>query len=319
MNKNCYLLYGDDHFSIKEKTNQILLENDIPEDAIEIYDYEEVGLHIALSNALTLPFLVDKKGVVVRNSSFLKKQGKMDENENEELIRFCKMNVQETVFIIQAPYEQLDGQKKIVKFLKKNILHHTYNQNKSLNVFEYVKDKLLENQIKIETFALTQFVNRINHDLDSVNNEIEKLIAYSSGKDIINSEIISQITVKDVDDNIYNLVNALLDNNKTKLMEIYQELKSINTSEIWMISAISNKFLEILHTKSLTKIGYNQSDIMSYFNVSSGRAYYMKKNAEETDMDELIKHMTSLANLDYKIKSGQIDKSLGVELFLLNV
>ncbi len=318
MNKNCYLLHGDDHFSIKEKTSQIFFENGVDNDAVEVYDFEEVGLHIAMSNALTLPFLVDKKGVVIRNASFLKKQGKISDEEVEDLIRFCKMDVLETVLVIQAPYEQIDAQKKIVKFLKKNISHFVFNHNKNLNVYEYVKEKLYENQIKIEAFALTQFVNRINHDLDSVNNEIDKLIAYASGKEVITAEIVSQITVKDIDDNIYNLVNALLDKNKVKLMEIYEDLKAINTNEIWMISSISNKFLEILHTKSLMSLGYNQNDIMSYFNVSSGRAYYMKKNAEETDIDDLSQHITSLAYLDYKIKSGQIDKSLGIELFLLN-
>jgi DNA polymerase-3 subunit delta len=318
MNKYCYLLYGDDHYSIKEKTNQIFMEFDISEEAIEVYDFDESGLHIALSNALTLPFLVDKKGVVIRNASFLKKQGKATEEEIEDLIRFCQMNVPETILVIQAPYEKIDGQKKIVRFLKKHIKHQGFYQDKKLNVYDYVKEKLMDNDINIEPFALTQFVNRIKHDLDSINNEIDKLISFGSNKEVINADMVIQITSKDVDDNIFNLVNALMENNKTKVIEIYEDLKSINTSEIWILSTISNKFLEILHTKSLIKIGYNQKDIMTYFKVSSGRAYYMKKNADETDMDQLQTYMRALSDLDYKIKSGQIDKRLGMELFLLN-
>lgn len=312
------MLYGDDHYSIKEKTNQIFMQFDVSEEAVEVYDFDESGLHIALSNALTLPFLVDKKGVVIRNASFLKKQGKASDEEIEDLIRFCQMNVSETILVIQAPYEKIDGQKKIVRFLKKHIKHQGFHHDKKLNVYDYVKEKLMDNDVKIEPFALTQFVNRIKHDLDSINNEIDKLISFGSNKEVINADMVIQITSKDVDDNIFNLVNALMENNKTKVIEIYEDLKSINTSEIWILSTISNKFLEILHTKSLIKIGYNQKDIMTYFNVSSGRAYYMKKNADETDMEELQAYMRALSDLDYKIKSGQIDKRLGMELFLLN-
>jgi len=318
MNKNCYLLYGDDHFSIKEKTNQIFKQFNISDHAIEVYDFDEVGLHIALSNALTLPFLVEQKGVVIRNASFLKKQGKATEEELDDLTRFCQMNVDETILIIQAPYEKIDGQKKITRFLKKHIVHLSYRHNKKINVYDYVKEKLQDKQVKIEPFALTQFVNRIHHDLDSVNNEIDKLVSFGAGKDVINADMVIQITSKDVDDNIFNLVNALIDSNKTKMIEIYEDLKSINTSEIWILSTISNKLIEILHTKALIKLGYTQKDIMSYFKVSSGRAYYMKKNADATDIHQLQGYMTNLSNLDYKIKSGQIDKRLGMELFLLN-
>jgi len=160
-------------------------------------------------------------------------------------------------------------------------------------------------------------VNRINHDLDSVNNEVSKLISFAKDREIINSEMVMQITSKDIDENIFNLVNALIEKNKVKLMDIYNDLKEINTSEIWMLSTLSNKFMEMLHTKSLLSLGYSQKDIMSYFRVSSGRAYYMKKNAEEISYSQLEKHITDLADLDYRIKSGKIDKTNGLELFLL--
>jgi len=319
MNKNCYLFYGNNHYSIKEKTNAVLLEHGVSEDAVEVYDYEEDGLHLPLSNALTLPFLVDKKGVVIRNASFLTRNEKASPEELNDLIRFCEMMIKETILIIQAPYDQLDGQKKIVKFLKKHIIHQSLNPKKNFNVYDYVKQKILDHQMKIEPFALTQFVQRIQHDFDSINNEVEKLLSYANGKDVINVDMISQITSKDVDDNIFHLVNAVVDKDKGKIMEIYEDLKSISTNEIWMLTIIANKFIEMLHTKALIMMGYSQKDISAYFNVSSGRAYYMKKNAEGIDDDVLINHIQRLADLDYHIKSGQIDKALGIELFLLKV
>lgn len=317
MNKNCYLLYGNNHFLIKEMTDKIFLQNEVPKESVEVYDFEESGLHLALSNALTLPFLVDKKGVVVRNSSFVTKHKNATDEEIEDLIRFCQMNVRETILIIQAPYERLDGHKKIVKYLKKNIISEDLNQKKDMNLYDFVKKQLSIHDLTIEAFALTQFINRINHDMDSVNNEINKMITYSKGKKVIDDEIVSQITSKDIDENIYNLVNSLLDDNKQRLMEIYEDLKATNTSEMWILSTMTNKFLEMLHTKSLIHMGYNQSDIMKYFNVSNGRAYYMKKNADEISDSKLESYIKRLSELDYKIKSGQIDKTIGIELFLL--
>lgn len=317
MNKNCYLLTGNNHYKIKEKTLQIMTENQIPEEAVEVYDFEEDGLHIALSNALTLPFLFDKKGVVIRNSSFLTRKQKATDEEVNDLIRFCDLGVKETVLVIQGPYDQLDGQKKIVKYLKKQIIYLPLKQDKKFNVYDYVKQELQSHDVSIEPFALTTFVNRIQHDYDSINNEIEKLIAYSKNKDLVNADMVLEITSKDIDDNVFNLVNALLDGNKVKMMDIFNDLLSIKTNEVRIISILSNKYLEILHTKQLIKIGYSQKDIMGYFNVSSGRAYYMKKNADHIEDAHLEKHIELLADLDYRIKSGLIDKRIGLEMFLL--
>jgi len=319
MNHNVYVLTGDNHYKIKEKTDQIMLENQVQHDAVEVYDYEENGLHIALSNALTLPFLVEKKGVVIRNASFLMRKQKATPEEENDLIRFCDMLVDETILVIQAPFDQVDGQKKLVKYLKKQTHYISLKQDPKLNVFDYVKERLKANDIHIDAYALTTFVNRIQHDYDSIHNELEKLIVYAKDKPSINADMVNQITSKDIDDNIFHLVNALLDGNKPKMMDIFNDLLSIKVSEIQIVSILGSKYLELLHTKALLDLGYRQKEIMSYFNVSSGRAYYMVRNAQVIDKSKLIEHIGLLTDLDYKIKSGQIDKKLGLELFLLKV
>ena len=64
---------------------------------------------------------------------------------------------------------------------------------------------------------------------------------------------------------------------------------------------------------------YKKEDIMKYFRASSGRAYYMMLNAKNVNYDRLVNLMTKLENLDYLIKSGGIDKFLGIELFILSL
>lgn len=43
----------------------------------------------------------------------------------------------------------------------------------------------------------------------------------------------------------------------------------------------------------------------------------MLKNAKSVKMSVVKKHLRKLEDIDYKIKTGQIDKKIGLELFIL--
>jgi DNA polymerase-3 subunit delta len=80
---------------------------------------------------------------------------------------------------------------------------------------------------------------------------------------------------------------------------------------------LAGKIKETITTKHLTSKGLSNQSIADYFNISSGRAYYMIQNANNQEFKFLEFCYKTLAELDYKIKSGQIDKNLGLELWLL--
>jgi DNA polymerase-3 subunit delta len=64
------------------------------------------------------------------------------------------------------------------------------------------------------------------------------------------------------------------------------------------------------------KAGYKQHDIAQFYNVSDGRAYYMVKDAKMFDETDLVNYVKKMADLDYHIKSGQIEKKIGLERLL---
>ena len=82
---------------------------------------------------------------------------------------------------------------------------------------------------------------------------------------------------------------------------------------------ISNSFKDLLTTAKLLKAGYSQHDISRLYNVSSSRAYYIVKDAKNFRIEDLENYVTKMADLDFKIKSGKIDKNIGIELILLQL
>ena len=137
-------------------------------------------------------------------------------------------------------------------------------------------------------------------------------------KNEIDADTVFAIVSREIEDNVFDLVNALLENNKEKVFKVYYDLIEHNVKSTAIISVVSSKFLEILYTKSLMSIRYSKEDIAKFFGYSSGRVFYMMKNASEVSYDVLYENIKSLAELDYQIKSGKIDKDLGPELYFIS-
>jgi DNA polymerase-3 subunit delta len=78
-----------------------------------------------------------------------------------------------------------------------------------------------------------------------------------------------------------------------------------------------NKFQEMYNVSILLKGGMSQNDIAALFNVSSGRAYYMVRNAKSSSLSKIKSNLEDLVQLEADIKSGRIKDDLGLELFFL--
>jgi len=318
MNPNCILLYGDDQYTIKKQTDLILKSSGIFIQDIEIYDYEENGLESAIQSAMTLPFLAEQKAVILKNCVFLTDKKNISIEESNILKQYISYVNPTTIFIMTVNSSKLDFRKGLVKYLSKNIENKQYsNKNNIDQIYDYIKSEVEKNKLTIDSLALTQFVNRIGNDSEMLEQELEKLITYALDKKHITSDMVYEIVSRDIENNIFELVNAFLEKDINKTMEIYSDLKSIKIDPIWMLNVIVNKFQEILYTKELLKSKYSREDIMKYFKASRGRVFYMIQNAKNIDYNQLVHLLEKSEKLDYQIKSGQIDKSLGLELFLL--
>jgi DNA polymerase-3 subunit delta len=165
--------------------------------------------------------------------------------------------------------------------------------------------------------AVTALLERTNYDFLLLSQEAEKLMLFSyDSKEIHEKEVILLVS-RNLEENIFELTNALLAKDQSKTIEIFYDLVARNEDPLRILNFIVSKIRELIHTKLLIDKGYRQDEIAEHFNIRSGRAYYLLKNAKNADFNLLETHLKKLSKLDFDIKSGKIDKKLGLELYLL--
>jgi len=319
MEKQIYLVHGGDSFIVKSKMKSIIAKYDIDDFNINIYDAEEGNISNAINDASTIPFMSDQKIVIIKNAYFLTTE-KLKKEINQDiaaLVRYIDNPVKETILIITAPYPKLDERKAITKALKGKAEVVFCESMKKVDLTSWIRRQLGKQGIRIDKLAMDEFLKRVENNTQVAVNEMKKLLLYSEGMDYIYIDTIKKVITKNIEDNVYEITNNILENKRSEALEIYNDLIMHSEDPLRILGILVNKYREILQVKLLLKDGKDQAGVATHYRCSSGRAYYMVKNAKSVKMDTVKRHLLSLEELDYQIKSGRINKKIGIELFIL--
>lgn len=316
-----YLYYGMDSYIIKQKTNQLISKLGLDEYNVTTYDMEEINIEDAINDAATIPFMANNKMVIVKNAYFLSNEGapkKEIKHNFDALKRYIENPSLETIFVIQVPYKKLDERKAMTKLIKQvaNVEECTPLQEQDLR--GWVKRQLGKHGIAIEADALNELLNRVENNTEVLVSETTKLVLYAEDMRVVDLQTVKQVITKNVEDNVYEITNSLLANERGRALEIYNDLIMHSEDPLRILGILATKYREILHTKLLMDAGKDKGDIANYFNATSGRTFYIMKNARTVRMEVVESQLKKLEDLDYQIKTGQIDKKIGLELFILS-
>jgi len=318
-----YLLYGTESFLINE-TRQFIISHTISPDEVEFnisqYDLEETPIELAIEDAETLPFLGEKKIVVLKNPVFLtaeKTKEKIEHHVNA-LERYIESPSPFTVLIFIANYEKLDERKKITKLLKKHAVVLEAKKFNDEEIKSWLKGMVKSYQLKISEEAAELLLGLIGPNLTMLANELEKISLFVDDEEI-NEEVIYKVVSKSLEQNIFSLVDYVIKKDVKKAIELYQDLLKVNEDPIKILAILANQFRMIYQTKAYIEKGYSPQQIASYLKIHPYRIKIASQQAKLFKEQELLCVINELANADYDMKTGRGNKERILELILLKL
>lgn len=308
-----YLLYGTEKLLIEQETNKIIDKININPDNIIKYNLENTLINNVIEDAETYSMFDDKKVIIVENSYIF--TGKKGIEQNVELLESYFNNYNpDTIVIFTIISDKLDERKKIVKLINK------VGQVKNLvpnDINSFIKNKF--DDYKISNQDINLLIDRVGNNLSILNNEIEKIKTYKDKDKQITTEDIINLTSKTIDTDIFKFIDNIINNNKSEVLETYNELLKLGEEPIKIIVMLANQFRLMYQVKGLTKKGYSEKDIAKLLDIHPYRVKLSLGKSKSFSDEKLLSILKQLADLDSDIKKGNIDKNLGLELFILSI
>ena len=306
-----YLLYGTQNYLINKKINELTKDKEDYE--IEKLDLENTSIKNIIDSASTYSLFSNNKTLIIYNSYIFSATKKVEENDLKLLEQYIENPNKDTTLIFIV--DKIDSRKKIVTSFKKHCNVLEFDEVTNIN-------KLVEEMFrpyKISNSQINSLINRAGNDLYNLENEINKLKTYKNDDFTITDTDIENLTIKNINTDIFCLIDNIINKNKDAALESYYEMLKMGEEPIKIIVILANQFRLMYQVKELSKKGYRVFDIMD---ILEQKQYPIKKAIEKGykyDSNILLEYLYKLSDLDINIKSGLVDKNIGLELFILDI
>ena len=311
---SCYLFYGEEDYMktvYMQKLKQTIIA---PSAELMNYDFMEgkaVETEKIISSLETLPFLSDKRLVVVKDSGFFGER----KSQAEELCQYLE-DIPKTACIVFVEKE-VDKRGKLYKTIGKYGHVAEFKTPKENDLAKWVKKEFSAADREIDTGAAVYLVRAVGDSMDRIAVEIQKLRDYTEGKDRVTQEDIDAVTAKTLETKIFDMVGAMGNKNPSGAIEIYRNLLLLKEPPIRILAMITRQFRLIYQCKYLLEEGFAQSEIAQRIGQRDFVVRECIKQGRNFSIPALEHAMKDCLNADIAIKTGRMDGEMAVELLLV--
>lgn len=324
------VLYGDEVFLIDEAVKAIVekyLSQDFKEMNFSKFEKIDNSFDEFYEAVITFPFMSDKKIIVVNECDFMTSTGSLDKNYEEKLIKLVNSEVTTSIVVFLLKNKKPDTRKKLLKIFKdKNALYEIKKLEEG-ELAAWIIDGFNKRGIKINPSNANYIALNCGYldyesviSLYDVNNEISKIYAYSAGNKVSNKELevsredIDLLLTKSLDSNIFKLVDYICEGKKDKANTMLEDMLQNGVAEQFIIHMIARQYRMIYEYQILLQKGYTMNQIMDTMKIKKFIASKLAAIARNINLEKTEYIITQLLDIDRKIKTGFIDKNIGLDI-----
>jgi DNA polymerase-3 subunit delta len=321
--RNLYLFYGQEEYLKKfylESIESCLISEDFKAlNKVTLEGRVDVGKII--DNCETLPVFSEKRLVVVKNSGFFKPKKKQGEDSgpvsgSNELLK-CIQDIPPHACVIFYEAEVDKRMKSLLDAVKKNGLVVEFNYLKPDELVRWVTKKFKAWGKDIDLSSASMIIENCEQGMTEISNELDKLNAYTAGRNSIIMADIEAVCSKSIKSRIFDLTDAISEKNGTRALKLVNDMSILKEPMPKVLFMITRQFRQILQIKLLSSEGMSTNEAAGRIGVTPYGAGKLLKQSGSFTVETLKKALEKSLEMDIAVKTGKLDDRMAVELLIM--
>lgn len=305
-----YLLYGEEAY-LRKQYKERLKKALSPEDDSMNYSYfegKDISVGEIIDLAETMPFLSDKRAIIIENSPFFKGEG-------EKIAEYLNA-VPETTYLVFVE-ESVDKRSKLYKSIAKNGCVVELNGLSEEKIITWILGILKKDNKKITQSTMHYLLDKIGTDMENIRTEVEKLICYCYDREVITNEDIDAVCVTQINNQIFEMLDAMANKRQKTALQLYYNLLALKEPPMRILFLIGRQFNLLLQARMLKQKGYGDRAIAEKIGVPPFAATKYLNQASKFKLADLRQAVDECVEADEAVKSGNRNDRLSVELLII--
>ena len=177
------------------------------------------------------------------------------------------------------------------------------------------KAKEMEREISLE--SADYLVSFVGNDMALLENELSKLAAYTEDKEhIITNETIELLCTKQLQDKVFEMIDAIAERNVSLCMKDYNDLLMLDTEPLKILALIQMQYNRLYAVRLMVDQGEKNEVITSKTGIKPFLISKYRSAAASYSEEQLLVTKRACLEMNEKIITGNIDRQAGLEILV---
>jgi len=308
--KPVYLLFGEEDYLRKQYRDKLktALVNEGDTLNYNYFEGKDVNVNEVIDLAQTMPFLAEKRVIILENTGLVKSGG-------DKMADYVK-DMADTVILIFVE-AQIDKRSGLYKAIQSTGRVCEFKTQDEATLKKWIGQRVKQENKRISEDAVNTLLDMAGSDMANIQSELEKLFSYTLKKDSISADDVEAICIRRLASVVFDLTENMANKRQKAALDLYYSLLAQKETSLGLLALISKHFTRLMEVKELQKNGYHYRVIAEKTGLHPYAVQKYEAQAGKFKTSEIRRMLQACVETDEGIKSGKIDKDLGVELIII--
>lgn len=312
--KPVYLIYGDEELLLDRALHR--LKERIAEVAdldfnYEGFDGENADAFAVIAAANTLPFGSEKRLVVVRSVDRMNAAGQ------SALAEYAKDPALTACLVLVATKMRKDS--RLFKAVHALGGDAEYRAPKKNEYASWVVDLFASKGRRLSMDGADALVRSVGRDLRRLETEADKIVAYAGERADLSREDVSSVVTETAPTSIFDFLNAVGARDCTQALRTLDSLIDDGQDPNGVLAMTVRHLRSLIGARAVLDRGGTQAQVAREVGMADWQARNAIEQARRFSAAELTGALRSAAALDARLKSGQGDPRVNLEMWLVDL
>ena len=272
-----------------------------------------------IAAAETLPFMGEKRLVIVRECSLITAGRKAEDERKVETLTDYLGHISPSTCLVFYVKGKADGRKKLYTLLKKKNAIVDFSQMNDVECADWARKSMRRMGKMLDGENAGRLVFTVGRDAALLRQEMEKLASYLDDRDVVTAEDIDAVCTRSTECTVFQMVDAQVAGSNDRAFALLRDMVRAGEDRIGILAMLLRQYRILYHMRCLLDERTPPNAQAQLLGIPPFSVSRTQQQARRFERERLKAAYDYLMDYEFRIKQGRVPQDNCAENALLHL